>query len=189
MSLINNSLKRAMTERRKGAGMPTTPAPAPRPMPRPASARKMSHYILPACVALSLIVAGILLWKGISGTTDEMKVRAESKMNEAQTAPVPSPVAAGSAAPAATTNTPTPEAALPGQPSAAPPAAVELPKTETVTYHLQSIFYRARGASAVINGKTIFVGDHVEGARVVAIAKDCVTIVTPAGRTNILDLD
>ena len=65
--------------------------------------------------------------------------------------------------------------------------AVEPPKPPPVTYKLQSLFYRRNGASAVINGKTVFVGDRVGDARVIAIASDAVAIVA-GGQTNYLEL-
>jgi len=41
---------------------------------------------------------------------------------------------------------------------------------------IQGIFYRENGASAIINGQTVSVGDRVGTARVVAIERESVTV-------------
>ena len=53
--------------------------------------------------------------------------------------------------------------------------------------NLQGIFYRRSGASALINGKTVFRGDAIAGGRVVAIEPQSVT-VDLAGEQKILRL-
>jgi len=41
---------------------------------------------------------------------------------------------------------------------------------------IQGIFYRERGASAIINGQSVSVGDHVGTAKIVAIERQSVTV-------------
>ena len=41
---------------------------------------------------------------------------------------------------------------------------------------VQGIFYRARNPSAMINSKSVFVGDHVSGVTIVGITADSVTV-------------
>jgi hypothetical protein len=41
---------------------------------------------------------------------------------------------------------------------------------------VQGIFYRARNPSAMINGKSVFVGDHVAGVTIENITADSVTV-------------
>ncbi len=53
---------------------------------------------------------------------------------------------------------------------------------------LQGIVFNPRRPSAVINGKTLFVGDRVAGFRVMAIGRDTATLVGP-GQTNVLTLE
>ena len=55
------------------------------------------------------------------------------------------------------------------------------------TFRLQGIFYRMSHASALINGQTVFVGDELEGAKVVAIERQVVRLAV-AGKTNVLRL-
>jgi hypothetical protein len=52
---------------------------------------------------------------------------------------------------------------------------------------LQGIFYRSSRASALINGQTLFVGDEIGGATLVAIERQAVRLLHN-GRTNVLKL-
>ena len=63
--------------------------------------------------------------------------------------------------------------------TAAPPSEAE--------YRLQGIFYRPAAPSAVVNAKTVYVGDWISGARVTAIDRQSVTIER-AGQTQVLTL-
>jgi MSHA biogenesis protein MshK len=54
-------------------------------------------------------------------------------------------------------------------------------------FKLQGIFYRAANASALIDGQTLFVGDEIEGARVVAIERQAVRLLQN-GKTIVLKL-
>jgi len=47
---------------------------------------------------------------------------------------------------------------------------------------VQGIFYRTNDPSAIVNGKTVFVGDTVDSARVVAIERQSVTVELAQGR-------
>jgi hypothetical protein len=59
----------------------------------------------------------------------------------------------------------------------------EAPKTSLP--RLQGIFFHATRPSAIMNGKSVFVGDKVGEFRVTAITRDSATVVG-AGQTNIL---
>jgi hypothetical protein len=48
-------------------------------------------------------------------------------------------------------------------------------RSDSAQMRVQGIIFN-RNPSAIINGKTVFVGDSVRGARVVAIARDAVTL-------------
>ena len=52
---------------------------------------------------------------------------------------------------------------------------------------LQGIFFHPKRPSAIISGKTVFIGDKVGDLRVVAIEPDGATLVG-AGQTNVLSL-
>lgn len=50
------------------------------------------------------------------------------------------------------------------------------PKPEFPTLKLQGIFYRRTNPSALISGKTVFVGEKVQGAKVIEIDRQSVTL-------------
>lgn len=59
--------------------------------------------------------------------------------------------------------------------------------SQPATFKLQGIFYRPTNPSAVVNSKTVFVGDHIANAKVKAIDKQSVTLEV-AGETKVLTL-
>jgi hypothetical protein len=78
-------------------------------------------------------------------------------------------------------------APVPVQPSR-PVEPLPLPGTDPpANLKLQGIFYRANRASALINGQTLFVGDEIEGVRLVAVERQSVRLVQN-GRTNVMKL-
>jgi hypothetical protein len=100
----------------------------------------------------------------------------------------PAPAAAVNPTPldvglAATTNATPQNNAVTNQPSALPPAA---PKPAPLK--LQGIIFNPKRLSAVINGRTLFLGDRIDQFRVASIHQDSVTLVG-TGRTNILSLE
>jgi len=52
---------------------------------------------------------------------------------------------------------------------------------------LQGIYFRRTNPSVLINGRTLFVGDRIEGARVVTVDRQTVTLEF-SGQTNLLTL-
>jgi hypothetical protein len=83
----------------------------------------------------------------------------------------------------------------PGSASAAAPATTtESIATNTAqdaatgtTYKLQGIFYRPTNPSAVVNARTVFVGDRIANAKVKAIDQQSVTLEV-SGETKVLTL-
>jgi len=73
-----------------------------------------------------------------------------------------------------------------GQTGNTNPPVTEVPPPKPAPLKLQGIVFSQR-PSAVINGKTLFVGDRVRDFRVVAITQDTVILVGD-GRTNTLSL-
>lgn len=63
------------------------------------------------------------------------------------------------------------------------PVAVQTPPTNAPSvppspaYKLQGIYWRPAKPSAVVNGKTVYIGDRVETARVTAIDQESVTLL------------
>jgi cytoskeletal protein RodZ len=62
-------------------------------------------------------------------------------------------------------------------PSAAPKKAAAQTATEPKAIRLQSIFYRMKSPSVIINGKTLGLGDTVDGIKVVSIQRTSVEVV------------
>jgi hypothetical protein len=77
-----------------------------------------------------------------------------------------------------------PTASAPPATNSAPSPGVQPPKP---TLKLQSIVFGSSKPSAMINGKPLFLGDHIGQFRVTSISEDSVTLVG-AGQTNILSL-
>ena len=59
---------------------------------------------------------------------------------------------------------------------------------QTPPLRLQAIVFNPKRPSALISGKTVFVGDKVGNSRVVAIDQESATIAG-AGKTNVLTLE
>ena len=67
------------------------------------------------------------------------------------------------------------------------PAPIANPPVRFPPLRLQSIFYRPSSPSVIINGKTLFVSDEINGVTVADIKASSVTLVLN-GQTNILTL-
>jgi hypothetical protein len=114
------------------------------------------------------------------------------------TAPQPA-VASARPAPAKPTVTPQvtpPPMAPPIAPQPIPAAAKPVvspttvatePAPKPVQLNVQAIVFNPTRPSAVINGRTLFLGDHISDFRVAAISQRTVTVVKP-GKTNVLVL-
>ena len=61
-------------------------------------------------------------------------------------------------------------------PPTAPPAPAAPPKPEFPALQLQGIFYRPSKPSAVINGRTLGVGDQLGGVKILAIEPQAVKV-------------
>jgi len=203
MSLINDALKRA-----KAAQSQASQGPLNLPLrpvePGQRHARQNLGLFVPVALALVALLALFLVWRWAQtrqlGAPAEVAVRAVTPAVPAQpdqpTAPTtpPAPVQASVIAPA-----PAPAA----EPSAPPlaevqetdavaeaptPARVPAPAPpKPVLLRLQGILYNPHHPSAMINGKTLFVGDTLGDLRVVAIAQNGVTLAN-SSRTNVLFL-
>jgi hypothetical protein len=207
MSLINDALKRA-----KQAQQKNDPPPPGTPL-RPAEGRRGAaphSALLPLLLAAGLIVIGGILIV-IAMTRSEPKqfpssvpVAANSSParplrdgkpafapQAEQPKPAPAPVTPAAIPPAVepTTSTPsitTQEIAVAAAPTHTPataptPALPAVPK-------LQGIFFNPSRPSAVVSGKTVYVGSHVGEFSVIAITQQAVTVAR-GGETNVLTLE
>jgi hypothetical protein len=197
MSLINEALKRAnqVPFRETAPG-----GPAMRPVQAGRHPEGGVGLLLPIMLAVVTTLAVLLLWQGFRANYI-LQVRARSVPATDGPAPaaspvVPSPAPAEERTPASPT--PAPVAATPAAPvpviqtpvvAAATNAVVaEEPKPQPPSYKLQAIFYRTDNPAAVINGRQLFIGDHVGEAYVVSIEPDSVALVNASGQTNLLEM-
>ena len=211
MSLINEALKRA-----RQAPAPPARELQLRPVePPPSGTRRTVGLALPAGLVGVALLALLLVWKfshaGVAGKPDPQTALSEPPAAvetapgpaaaEVATTPVSSspgqpgkPVAsAATAAPQlASANTPHDAGTSPGPKdsgsataSTNAPAVVAPPPPPPLK--LQAVVYNPKRPSAMINGKTLFLGDRIREFRLVAIRQDSATLVA-AGLTNVLTL-
>jgi hypothetical protein len=188
MSLINDALKRA-----KAAQENNPPPSSPQLEFRPATnSGKGSGLLVPATVT-AVVVGGVITWWVFNHSRrDSALARVPVEQNAAapiapETPPaaptnavdasLPAPVALAVSAhvtPSSSTNTPTP---------------APLVQAEKITPpRLQAVLYNPARPSAIVGGRTVFVGDRIREYRVVRITADSVTLVSPTS-TNVLTLE
>ena len=186
MSQINDALKRA-GEAPEQPPLPGGPPPLP-PLgagptgfrtipPPPVSSSGLPLPVIVVSAALVCIVglAAFLLFRGFSRSGAVVKARAvpavAAKADARPAAQNPIAKAAAVAAKVAALGSNTVVVA----PSNHAPVAV-VATNSFPPLKVQGIFYRAHNPSAMVNGKSVFVGDHVSGATISAITSDSVTV-------------
>ena len=162
--------------------------------------------MLPACAAqhapglpvyfvpvLLFVISGacFFLWKGWQ-TTNQNQVASNAIIAKAR-----EPIALPEVAPEENIAIPAnrvfsvddePAPPAPAPAVVTPVAPVEEPaKPAAPTYRLQGIFYRLSNPSAVVNNKTVFLGDSVGSSRVKAIDRQSITLERN-GATQVLTL-
>ena len=185
MSLINDALKKADEAQKSGSA----PPPPPIPM-RPATKGKSSFLPVFLLIVFLLAVLSTAAWF-LSSWWRINRARLLAKSAEA-----PAPVAV-------LTNEPV--AAQPTNEVKEPVVATNivnvtnyvqaklegLPLTNILktlaAVRLQGVFYRPPDSTALINGKSVRVGDKIQGVSVLAIGKDTVTVAF-GGVTNVMEL-
>jgi hypothetical protein len=208
MSLINDALRRAKEAQQQ------TPPPPPHDLPfRPVEpAQQRAHWglglLLPfALVAIALLTL-LFVWEltrsGDAAPVLEVNARTApatpaifpAPAPEAQAAPVQEPVsppepviatnatlvAEDTSAPADDPLADMEESGTTNAPAMEPP-----PPPKPAPLRLQAIIFNPKRPSAMISGKTLFVGDKLGDMRVVAIEQDSATLAG-AGQTNVLSL-
>ena len=157
MSQINDALKRAQDFQPKLAPSSVPPMlPAESPYGQPGA-----NWIWPVVVILFLLLFAGLFVAISAGSHGGKKTAAEP-------APVPAPEAQMAAAPAPLPAAPAPD-----------PIAAKAP----VPARVQGIVFDPVHPYAIISGKTVHVGEAVDGMRVMAISRDAVTL-TANGQTK-----
>jgi hypothetical protein len=213
MSLINEALKRAQEAQQqatRGADRdielrPVEPGKAP---------ERKDRWFLPSAVTAAVLLAAFCIYQALrpAGTREQVQARTIDQKQQAYSSTVTpiSPTAPAvserplKAAPVAAPDVP----ALPGSKAHLESAiksehpntnavAISVPATEAnnptptpatkTTLRLQGIVAHPTRPSAVINGKTVFVGDKLADKRVLAIDVETVTLAG-SGETNVLTL-
>lgn len=171
MSLINDALKRAKQTRQQSA-TPAAPVSPPPSLYRPletAPRRARTGWFLPGMVVL-LILAGMICIGVTLFRRPAAKASTEQTFaNENQSS--------AAATPPETTPAPAPRAtSKPSSQPSVPATIYPLPK-------VQGIVFSPAKPWAIVNGKTVFVGDTIGNLRVQSISRDKVVVVG-GGRTN-----
>ncbi len=201
MSLINDALKRAKEAQQNN------PAPAPDLQFRPAEPAP-DRNVLPAVLGLLVLVvivvlAGFFVWwtaqSHHAGQPAPNATVSAPEVAKANPTPQPEPEPKPAVAPPVAA----PESNAPATTSSTPPLvtpAVEPVVTNTALAvteaappkpappKLQGIIYSPNRASAVIDGKTVFVGDRVGIYKVESITRQSVTL-TGGGQTIALSTE
>ena len=205
MSLINEALKRAGRigpPRLPGSGSGTALRPVETKSPRPWGGLVWSIVSLTV-----LILAATLLGRGWNSARSHRSKTAQvlAVAREARIPKEPDTSSAGVAAgavveggellPAGKPAKPVSSGSIPELPAqgavaaAATPSAVvdPPPRPSFPPLKLRGIFFRATNSAALIDAKTVYVGDKIERAKVVAIDRESVALEW-YGETNVLTL-
>ena len=199
MSLINDALRRKGQEKKettpeKSDGSPMEPV-------HPVSRDKVSYLgpILMVLIVFVLFLAGLLFWKGLQtkkelGATspkqDQTFLRGDHTDANTKTTVQPgiivTQIVAATPTQTLTEIAPTNLAATNSSAATNPPIALAPPGPPPLK--LQGIFYRPSNPTAMINGKTVAIGELVSGARVLKIERQEVS-VERNGKQEVLTLE
>ena len=215
MSLINDALRRAKDTQQQTPAPPSRNLPFRPVEPAPHSGGRGQGLLLPVALVVVALLSLLSAWQWFQhrNSTGSTEVNARTpRVAPAIPAPQPASVpavasatqpdatappdspsssATGAAASlaaddaAAATNAPLADVQESEATNAAAMAAPPPPKPAPL--RLQAIIFSPRRPSAMISGKTLFVGDKLGDLRVVAINKDSATL-TGGGQTNVLSL-
>jgi MSHA biogenesis protein MshK len=190
MSLINDALKRA-----KQAQQHAQPSPPPelqfRPVESSQQPKRRLDWVVPTVVAMLGVIAFIFMWpwaqKNASNSASPQKpqtIVAAKEASPTTTASVAGPQTAPDSSKAAAPAQ-TPVVAIPDTNKIV--IASEPPAPKPPPLKLQAIVYSPTRPSAIINGRSLFIGEKVGDLRVTAISQESATL-TGSGQTNVLTL-
>ena len=215
MSLINDALKRAKQAQDQTPPPAPSPELHLRPVENPPYVRHGLGIAIPIALAIVALLVLFLVWRWArqDGSAPQ-KVRAKTLTAQEPVIPSqPAPPIDVSTPPPAVnperrveTSKPDKEAGVPpssaqSKPAAEPtltqtandnpstqahPAAAEEAEiAKPAPLKLQGIVFSSTRPSAVVSGKPLFIGDRIRDLKVVAIARDSITLVGK-GQTNVL---
>ena len=182
MSLINDALKHAKQTQQENP--PPTPPLQFRPVePGQPNLARAPLLLVGLALALILVVAlgGMFVWLVSQKAAGELRVTARPANEPATVVTADSKPKFFAPPPPAL-----PPATIPAEPGTNTlPATVEPPPP--LAPKLQGISFHSTHPLAVVNGKTVVIGDRVGGFRVLAITRSSVTLGS-ATATNVLSL-
>lgn len=181
MSLINDALRRANQTKKDQPSEHSSDAPL-----QPAEPPRRSSFFSGGWLFLALALLPILLflWKGLTPAPD-----APALPSPAPKIVAPEP----QVAPVLVVKPETPQntavvAVVPSLPVETVVPATNIVPVALPPLKLQGIFFRIQKATAMINSKTVGVGETVSGARVLKIDRQQV-IVERDGKTMVLTME
>ena len=191
MSLINDALRRKDDAKRNPGSTPASGAPMQPVHSAPKSDASPFGPILLIVIAIVVVLGGWFLFKGWRGQTTTVVTTPppvetpvlETVVSQPETEVAPTPPVTNLTV--TTTTEPTSVPATDSPDTNATVAAEPVPPPPPLK--LQGIIFRLRNPTAMINGKSLLVGESVSGARVTKIEKDQVTLERD-GKTVILNL-
>ncbi len=212
MSQINDALRRA-GHLGKGSLPPPMPVSAPPPPPPPAlppsilppppplgfagteagedAPRKSSGVqivlavVLVLCVSIAAVFTFLEKRNRLAANLDPTEPSGAKKT--LPTEAVKKSLAERQASRPAPTNVPIPTATAPVVVAVPPPPTRPVEPVKFPPLRLQSIFFRPSSPSVMINNKTLYVDDQIQGVLVADIQASSVTLVL-SGQTNVLTL-
>ncbi|HEV7927087.1 MAG TPA: hypothetical protein VGR14_17155 [Verrucomicrobiae bacterium] len=174
MSMLNDALKRASQSDRSRA-RPAEPV-QPRVVVQPAVVRR-GQTLAMALVAGSVFALGLAVWFFWQLWSTSHSPAPAHFESVAELAPKPAPP------PAIHTEVPPPSALTVSPPQVAeqtpaptPEPAIAVEPAWPAELKLSGIFFRQTNPLALINGKTVGVGDEIKGIRITKIESDRVTV-------------
>jgi hypothetical protein len=215
MSLINDALRRAKDAQQQAPPQPPLDLPFRPVEPAPQDARRSLGLLLPVALVMVALLGLLSAWQWVqkrdsTGTTEVNARTPRVARAIPASQPASAPAAALAAQPDPASQSVSPPSPATGAPATfaadATSAAIHAPAadaqesevTDTAAMtqppppkpaplRLQAIVFNPRRPSAMISGKTLFVGDKLGALRVAAIDQESATLVG-AGQTNILSL-
>jgi hypothetical protein len=188
MSLINDALKRAKQAQQDSPDAPQNKVQFRPVEPSRQPVKKNNTAIWIAIVIIAGLIIGFVfrqLTRGNNTTTPkEVKAREIVPAN-----PVPQDTSPRAPVNPAAATASTPKSVTQGPSAQQPAAAVPIYNTQEPmpAPKLQAVVFDPKRPSAIISGKSVFVGDKYGDLRIVAITQESVKLVG-GGQTNVLVL-
>jgi len=176
MSLINDALKRAKTQQQSS---PNAPRVQFRPVETARPPVKKNHTAIWIAV---VIMAGLIIGFVFRQLTRANKNATPNEVKAREIVPA-NPTPQQSAPTASTPNSVRHESST-QEVAAVPIIQQEEPR---IVPKLQAVVFDPKHPSAIISGRSVFIGDKVNDLRVIAISQESVTLAG-GGQTNVLVL-